>query len=140
MATSGEVFSTISAGRGAVRLPLTEGLRVDTDPILRLQDSLGPQDAAMYLREARDELLCLLTQVEMAHASSSFRRLAPMCHRVGSLGLQLGFPGLRDAAANASGATEDGDSTAIAATVARLLRLGARAVDEMGELQQVVLR
>ena len=125
---------------GVARLVHKEGLRIDTDPILRLQSNLGPQGAARYIREAREELLDLLSLVRTAHEGSSFNQLASRCNRAGSLGLQLGFPGLRNVAANASDAAESGDAAATAATVGRLLRLGLRAVEEMGELQSVVLR
>ena len=125
---------------GAIRLVHHEGLRIDSDPLLRLQSNLGPQAAALYIREAREELIDLLRLVRSAHESSSFNQLAFRCLRVGSLGLQLGFPGIRDAAANASDAAETGEPAAAAATVHRLLRLGLRAVEEMGEMQGVMLR
>ena len=133
--------ATIAPGaERVVPLPLREGLRINTDPILRLQASLGPQGAALYLREAREELVALLALVAQAHGNSQFGRLAPKCHRVASLGLQLGLPTIRDAAIHAGDAAESGDSTASAATVARLLRLGSRAAAEMQELQGVVPR
>ena len=125
---------------GVAHLVHLEGLRIDTDPILRLQANLGPQGAARYLREAREELLILLSLIRAAHEGSSFNQLASRCNRAGSLGLQLGFPSIRDAAANAGDAAESGDATATSATVARLMRLGLRAAEEMGELQSVVLR
>ena len=122
-----------------VALPFRDGLRVDPEPILRLHTCLGDEDAAAYLRQARQEMNELMAVIDLHFQSGAFHRLPVRSHRIGALALQLGFREIVEAAHNVCACAEIGDSTDTAATVARLLRLGALAVEEMAGMQRAMV-
>ncbi|NDV02658.1 hypothetical protein [Pseudoroseicyclus tamaricis] len=116
-------------------LDMREIARLDPEPLQRLQAGLGPQLAADLLRRTREDLAFLLASAQQAYDRSDTGTLARFGRRIEVLALQVGMPTLRRAAANMAASAEGGSPPALAATAARLDRLGQGAVASLGALR-----
>lgn len=80
---------------------------------------------------AREELAFRLSKVSLAAAASDFAEVQICARRVRRIALDAGFPTLAYAADNVLDCLNSFDGAALAATVARLHRLGNMALGDL---------
>lgn len=88
-------------------------------------------DRSGLMAAVQNDLDHRLTLLISAHADCDLDAMALSARRIRHLALQLGLPELRRAADNALNCRRDANPTALAAVIARLDRLGARALAEV---------
>lgn len=111
-------------------------LRVDYGAIARLHTSFGPKLAEATIAQARADLAHRLQLVSVAHADCSFETMAAAARRIRGLSLEIGLPQVRRASDHVLDCLAQGDATALAATVSRLSRIGACALQEVDALRE----
>lgn len=112
-------------------VPKTD-LRLDFEALARLHAALGPKLAGATLVRAHDELAHQVQAVCIAHACCDLEGMASAVRRMRRLSLDVGLPEMRRAADHVLDCLAQPDATALAATVARLVRIGELAVSEVG--------
>jgi len=110
-------------------------VRIDPDPLIRLHSALGAQGAEDMIGRALEDISHRLTRIEADHRACAFDRLGRGAKAIGAVAAQVG---LRDLGAVATHVVEccgHNDAAALGATVARLMRMGTRAMAEMGQMR-----
>lgn len=116
-----------------------EPTMIDPEPLARLRAGLGPQLTSDLLRRTREDLAYLLAAAAEARSRGEMETLNHVSRRIEVLAMQMGMPDLRRAAANVASCASKGDIAAQAATFARLARLSAGAIEQLGEVKVSVL-
>lgn len=110
-------------------------LRVDAEPLLRLQTTQGPQATRDLVSRTCEELDHRLGQVSAHYRDSALAALAAEARGIAAAAMPVGLTELARAAAHVSACCSRNDPAALAATVARLVRLGDRALGLIGNLR-----
>ena len=106
-------------------------LRIDLEALARLQATLGSKAAGRLLSVARDEMAHLLGTVSSAHTDCAFEALAQAARRIRRIATEIGLPEIRRVADHVLDSLAQEDPTALAATVARLGRIGDKALEQV---------
>lgn len=125
------------ARQPAVIVPLRprDVLRIDPDPLIRLHSALGAQGAEDMICRALEDISHRLTRIEADHRACAFDRLGRGAKAIGAVAAQVGLHDLGAVAAHVAECCGRNDAVALGATVARLLRMGTRAMTEMGQMR-----
>jgi hypothetical protein len=115
-------------------VPKTD-LRLDFEALARLHAALGPKLAGATLAQAHAELAHQVQAVSMAHADCDLQAMTGAVRRIRRLAVDVGLPEMRRAADHVLDCLGQSDATALAATVARLVRLGDLALSQVGGLR-----
>ncbi len=118
-----------------VALSLSEPLRVDAEPILRLRAAEGLQVAEATVARARDEIGHRLGRAAELYAIGSLGLLQGEARGIAESALSVGLADLTRAARHVADCAGRNDPAGLAATLARLLRLGDRALTLIGSLR-----
>ena len=106
-------------------------LRIDLEALARLHATLGSKAAGSLLSIARDEMAHHLGTVASAHTDCAFDLLAQAARRIRRIATEIGLPEIRRAADHVLDTLAQEDPTALAATVARLCRIGGKALEQV---------
>jgi len=117
------------------RLFINEDVTVDHDRLSGLVDHLGRTKAGDVLARAMDELAERLTQLEFAWAGGDVDDVVRRARGLGGIAEQMGMGNLSKVARDVQNTGLAGDSAALAATVARLLRMGEGSMSVVCDLR-----
>jgi hypothetical protein len=101
-----------------------EGAALDTSRILVLRQSLGDQRCREVVSEVVFHLTDRLGQLQSALDAGDAAEAQVLASRLASLSEQVGLADFARVARDLGGCLGGGDSTAVAAVAARLMRLG----------------
>lgn len=110
-------------------------LRVDAEPLLRLQTAQGSQAARDLVSRTCEELGHRLARIADHYRDCAFPELAAEARGIAAAAVPVGLTELARAASHVCACTARNDPAALAATVARLVRLGDRALGLIGNLR-----
>lgn len=115
-------------------------MRIDPDPLARLQVALGPQGAEDVVCRALEDISHRLRRLSEDHAQCDMDKVARGARSIAAVSSQIGLPDLALVAGHVLDCAKRDDATsdtcaALAATVARLFRVGRRAVTEIGQVR-----
>ncbi|WP_133065026.1 hypothetical protein [Flavimaricola marinus] len=114
-------------------MPTTD-LRVDYEALARLHAALGPKLAGATIARAHEDLTHQIHAVAIAHAACGFEAMAVAARRIRRLSMEVGLPEMRRAADHVLDCLQQSNATALAATVARLSRIGEIVMSEVGAM------
>lgn len=106
------------------RLAQTESVQLDPDRLEDLFVRLGHRAAEDMVSLALHALSARLGQLEGLHRCGGFREMRKCARSLGAIAGQLGMPALARVARDVAACSEAGDPVALAATLARLHRVG----------------
>ncbi|KRS19829.1 hypothetical protein [Roseovarius indicus] len=109
----------------------SETVRLDPDRLDELFLQLGHQAAEDVVCRALEELAARLTHVERFYRQGKMRDMRKCARSLGAIADQLGMEALARVARDVSGCSDAGDAVALAATLARLLRVGEVSLTEI---------
>ncbi|MFB2532094.1 hypothetical protein ACEYYA_07995 [Paracoccus sp. p3-h83] len=119
-----------------------EGIRVDGRRVVELYDELGATAAELVIGRAAEELAAALEGLvaaarSEAEAEGHAARLGLRAQSLGALAWQVGLASLAQVAADVAVCAERGDHPALAATLARLERVGNRSLTAVWDAQDI---
>lgn len=106
------------------RLEQTESVRLDPDRLEELFVRLGHRAAEDVVSRALQELSARLGQLEGLHRRTETDEMRRYARSMGAIADQLGMPALARVARDVAACSQRGDAVALAATMARLGRVG----------------
>ncbi len=112
----------------------SERVRLDPDRLDELYLQLGHQQAEEVVCRALEELAARLTHVERFYRQGKTREMRKCARSLGAIADQVGMEALARVARDVSGCTDAGDAVALAAVLARLLRVGEMSLTEIWEV------
>ena len=116
-----------------------EGVRLDPDRLDSLYSQLGPQAAEDVVCRAMEELACRLAQIDRLHCHAALDEMRKNTRALIAIADQIGMTGLARVAAHVILCIDDGDRTALAATLARLARAGERSLTAIWDRQDLTI-
>ena len=112
-------------------LTMTEKVQIDSRRLAEIVDELGETAAHDVLTLALEQLARGLQDLRAAAAQGDAAALAMRAEMLARLAWQLGMTSLAGVAVDVAVCAERGDATGLAATLARLMRIGNRALTEI---------
>lgn len=110
-------------------------LRVDAEPLIRLQASQGHQAAQEAVLRAREEIALRLGRIDERFRAGDRAAVLREARGIADAAGPVGLADLVRAAGHAATCAGRNDPAALAATVARVCRLGDRALSMIGTLR-----
>ena len=111
-----------------------EMIFVDAGHLVGLARDRGVPRAELIAFAALEEIIERLTAVEAAWRAGEFQRLAKVARSVVGMSEQMGLQTLSMVAVKVAAVAETRDYAALAALVARLVRVGEGSLDAFGDL------
>jgi len=116
-----------------------EGVRLDPDRVVALYAELGEAGAEAVMCRSIEELAVQLAALQKAAQAPDAVALAEAGRRLGRLAEQIGMVSLARVASDVAQAALGGDAPAVAATMARLVRIGDRSLTAVWDMQDMSL-
>ena len=110
-------------------------MRIDPEPLARLQVALGPQGAEDVVCRALEDISHRLRRLSEDHVARDMDKVSRGARSIAAVSAQIGLGDLALVAGHVLDCAGRGDSGALAATLARLFRVGRRAVTEIGQVR-----
>lgn len=110
-----------------------EAVGLDADRLALLCRQIGPNAAEDMLCRALEELANRLAQTERCHRNGRMAEMRKSARSLIAMSEQIGMGQLARVAADVTGCLDAGDRVALAATLARLVRVGERSFCEIWE-------
>ena len=126
---------SVRSPRSVTRLLHHEALRIDPDAVFEANLAAASAEQSPNLSQRDEEMAHSLHVVTVALASAEQAAMGAAVRQIGRLGLDLGMPDLRRVADDVLICLTSQDHTALAATGARLLRLGRQAQVHVQQLR-----
>lgn len=117
-----------------VRFRPVEMIFVDAEHLVGLSQDRGVPRAEFIAFAALEEIVERLTSVEAAWRAGEFHRLSKVARSIVGMSEQMGLQTVAQVAAMVATVAETRDHAALAALVARLVRVGEGSLDAFGEL------
>ena len=117
------------------RLFISEDVTVDHDRLSGLVEHLGQTKAGDVLARAMEELSERLTNLENSWATGDVDGVVRRARGLGGIAEQIGMGNLSKVARDVQNTGLAGDGAALAATVARLLRMGEGSMSVVCDLR-----
>jgi len=114
-----------------------EPASLDHEQIASLYAQLGTMGAEDVIRRAMEELALRLSHLERQYRQGEFEELRKGARSLIAIAKQIGMQQLATVSENVCHAIDRNDTVAIAATLARLLRMGERSLLAVWELQDL---
>lgn len=105
-------------------LNLAENVQIDADRLMRLLRELGAAGAERVVDRAVDEIAGRLLLIETSWASADFKTVGRTAQSLIAVADQIGMHLLAHVSCDVAGLAQSGDDSALAASVARLQRVG----------------
>lgn len=115
-------------------LRVTETARLDAESIRALGCQLGPHAAEEMICRALEDLARRLGQCDRAFQNRDLDGLRRASRALGAVAGQIGMVGLVRVAGDVRLCIEDGDQVALAATTARLIRVGEASLTSIWDI------
>lgn len=112
-------------------LGVAESVHVDAHRLRDLVSELGEDAARTMIALALEQLARALVHARQAAMDGDRTRLVAMAELLSRLAWQIGLVSLAGVAVDVGACAERGDEVALAATLARLMRVGNRSLGEM---------
>lgn len=116
-----------------------EVVRLNADRLEELYVQLGEAGAENVVCRALEELAVRLSHTERCHREGRTADLRKSARGLVAISDQIGMQMLSRVAADVVLCTDKGDSVALAATLARLLRIGERSLSEIWDIQHLTI-
>lgn len=120
-----------------MRLMFDEKVRLDSDRLAELYVQLGEAGAQDVVCRAMEELAVRLTRLNEAYQTNMTRDLRKGAKGLIGIAEQVGMQRLADVARNVHSCADENDPIALAATMARLLRIGDCSLTAVWDLQDL---
>lgn len=114
-----------------------EAVRLDSTRIVELVAQLGESGAEDVICRALEELAARLSHTERCHREGCTDDMRRSARSLIAISEQIGMQGLAQVAGDVTHCIDRGDRIALAATLARLLRIGERSLGEMWNIQDL---
>ena len=105
-------------------LNLAENVQIDADRLMLLLRELGAAGAERVVDRAVDEIAGRLLLIETSWASADFKTVGRTAQSLIAVADQIGMHLLAHVSCDVAGLAQSGDDSALAASVARLQRVG----------------
>ena len=116
-------------------LPVRERARLDNEQLVYLNTHLGTDVAEDVICRALEELAVRLSTIERAYSQRDRSSIRKHARALASVARQIGMVGLTSVAGDVARCIEDADDIAMAATVARLVRVGEASLTAIWDFQ-----
>ena len=110
-------------------------MRIDPEPLARLQVALGPQGAEDVVCRALEDISHRLRRLSEAHLARDLDKVSRGARSIAAVSAQIGLRDLALVAGHVLDCAGRDETDALAATLARLFRVGRRAVTEIGQVR-----
>jgi len=114
-----------------------DGVRVDQEKLTALYMQLGEAAAEDVICRAMEELAVRLSHCERLYREDKSDELRKSARSLTAIADQIGMGLLAQVAVDVTRAIDDGDRTAQAATLSRLLRIGENSLTAIWDLQDL---
>lgn len=104
---------------------------IDPNPMIHLFSRLEEAAAEREICAILDAINCEVTQIRMAPDLAALRKLEPSIDRLCRKSSRLGLYGMARVTADVARCVQSGDTTALAATIARLIRVADRSMTQI---------
>mgnify|MGYP000961802326 FL=1 len=112
-------------------LAMQEPVQVDVRRLGEIVNELGESAAQTIICAAMEQLAAALAGAREAAMAGDMARLAERAELQSRLAWQVGLPGLAGVAVDVLACAERRDATGLAATLARMMRIGNRSLTEI---------
>lgn len=119
------------------KLEPVEKVHLNNIRLYELYHRLGQAGAENVISRAVEELAIRLSTVSRAYEQGDLRQVAKISRSIIAIADQVGMPALGVVAADVEGLTHRRDNAALAATIARLNRLGEKFLMAVWDMQDV---
>lgn len=116
---------------------LAETVRLDKDRMAEIISRLGPRGADEVISRTMEELAVQLAKVHKAVASGRAADICPAATKIAEFSAHIGMPSLSQAASNVANVARSNCGSALAATAARLERVGEASLMQVWDLQDL---
>lgn len=116
-----------------------EAVRLDAQHLGALYTQLGGAEAEEVICRAMEELALRLTYADRVYRSNDAVLLRKTARTIAAIAEQIGLHMLAQVARDVAGTVDAADRVAIAATMARLLRIGGASLTSVLDLQDMSL-
>lgn len=120
-----------------LRIDETAGVQVGVMQDLRRH--MGEGAAERLICRAMEDLAGRLADIETAYWKGEMADVAKGCKTLIAVAQQIGLYGLADVARAVGDCAVNGDPVSVAATVARMLRVGDKSLSTVWELQDIMV-
>lgn len=112
-----------------------EHVRLDTDRLSQLVGELGPAEAEELVSRSMEELAVRLSFTERQFRQGKRREMRKSARALVGIADRIGMHTLARVAGDVIACTDRADETALAAVLARLIRIGERSLTAIWDLQ-----
>ncbi len=112
-------------------------MRLDSERLEELYRQLGEAGAEDVVCRALEELATRLARTEQYYREMKIEDMRKSARSLSAIAEQIGMQLLADVARDVTRCIDDVDRVAVAATLARLLRIGERSLSEVWDLQDI---
>ncbi len=116
-------------------LSLRDVMRIDPEPLAQLHAALGAQGAEDVVCRALEDISHRLRRLVEDHAQGAPDKVARGARSIAAVAAQIGLRDLSVVAGHVLDCNGRDDPAALGATLARLFRVGKRAVNEIGQVR-----
>ncbi len=120
-------------------LQQSEPVRLDPDRLEQLYLQLGEIGAENVVCRALEELAARLSFTERCYREDQVEDLRKSARSLVAISEQIGMQSLARVAQDVTRCIDNSDWTALAATLARLLRIGERSLNEIWDFQDMTI-
>ncbi|SLN15613.1 hypothetical protein AQS8620_00294 [Aquimixticola soesokkakensis] len=113
------------------------GVRVDRERLEQLYVQLGHSSAEGVIARAMEELAVRLARVEACYRKGEIDKMARAARSMVAISEQIGLETFAQVSSNVADLSTRGDDTALAACVARLMRIGEGSLIAVWDLQDM---
>jgi hypothetical protein len=114
-----------------------EQINVDSDRLSALYAQLGPVGAENVVCRALEELALRLSQSEELFRKAEWTELRKNTRSLIAIADQIGMQALSGVAGDVTVCIDQGNATAVAATLSRLIRVGERSLTAIWDVQDM---
>lgn len=125
--------------KAVVMLRPQEGMSIDPACLALLREAGSPGQVDRMIGEALEDLALGLSRLAGTYQSNQFDDMCDESVALGKIAAQVGLDRISRVAFTVAALTKGGDAVALAANLARLMRLGNDALSEIWELQDQIM-
>jgi len=114
-----------------------EGVRIDSDRLMALYDDLGAAGAEGVVSRAMEELTRRMSEMQDQFRSQELVTFSRNARSLGRVAGQVGMTSLARVAQDVADCVARGEAVALAATWARLARIGDRSLVAVWDMQDM---